>query len=358
MAYLDAILQQNIGFFDAMGAGEVATRITADTKLIQDGISQKVGLAIVGLSSFLAAEIIAFVVSWRLALVLLSVPVVIIFWMGAIGRQMKMAQLGAINAYASSATFAEEAISSVREVMAYGTRHRFVEKYAKSLEGAMGMDFRAKALLGIFIGGLMWAMLASFALGCWAGGRFIGAGDATVGQVVTVLLASVTASITFGSVAPSIQAFGAASAAANRLFAILDRKPPIPLGSGLEPNTALVGNIRFQNVTLIYPSRRSEPVLEDFSLDIPSGRTTAIVGPSGSGKSSLFALLERFYSPLRGQIFIDGYDIKDLSVSYLRSQIRLVSQESFIFNTSVFENIAYGLAGTPFEFVSIPVAVF
>jgi ATP-binding cassette subfamily B (MDR/TAP) protein 1 len=221
----------------------------------------------------------------------------------------------------------------------------------------MGMDFRAKALLGIFIGGLMWAMLASFALGCWAGGRFVGAGDATVGQVVTVLLASVTASITFGSVAPSLQAFGAASAAANRLFAILDRKSPIPLGSGGEPNTALVGNIRFQDVTLVYPSRRGESVLEDFSLEIPGGKTTAIVGPSGSGKSSLFVLLERFYSPLRGQIFIDGYNIKDLSVSYLRSQIRMVSQEPFVFNTTAYENIAYGLAGTPFELVSILVAV-
>lgn len=321
-------------------------------KLIQDGVSQKVGLTIVGLSSFIAAEVIAFVISWRLALVMLSVPVVIMLWMGAVGKRMKTAQLGAIDAYASSATFAEEAISSVRDVMAYGTRHRFSEKYDRSLDVAMGLDFRAKATLSVFIGGLMWAMLASFALCCWVGGRFMAAGDVTVSQIVTVLLASVTASITFGSVAPNIQAFGAASGAAHRLFAILERKSPMPLEAGGEPVTSVVGHVKFQDVTLVYPSRRGQFVLENFSLDIPAGKTTAIVGPSGSGKSSIFALLERLYSPLRGQIFIDGYDIANLSLPWLRAHMRMVSQESFVFNTTVFENIAYGLAGTRFELVS------
>jgi ATP-binding cassette subfamily B (MDR/TAP) protein 1 len=296
------------------------------------------------------------VVSWRLALVLLSVPVVIIFWMGAVGRQMKLAQMGAIDAYALSATFAEEAISSVKDVMANGTRHRFVKKYDKSLEGAMGMDYKAKHLLGIFIGGLLWSMLASFALGCWAGSRFVHAGNADVGDVVTVLLASVTASITFGSVAPSIQAFGAAGAAANRFFAILDRKPPFSSASIGEHGDGLKGRISFQDVTLMYPSRRSEYVLEQFNFDIEPGKTTAIVGPSGSGKSSLFALLERFYPPLRGQILIDGCDIEDYDLGHLRSQIKVVSQDSFIFNSSVFENIACGLAGTRFDSVSLPLS--
>jgi ATP-binding cassette subfamily B (MDR/TAP) protein 1 len=104
----------------------------------------------------------------------------------------------------------------------------------------------------------------------------------------------------------------------------------------------------------MYPSRRSEYVLEDFSLDIQRSKTTAIVGPSGSGKSSLFALLERFYLPLRGQILIDGRDIQDFELAHLRSRVRAVSQDSFIFNTTVFENIACGLAGTCFDLVSVP----
>ncbi|KAK0703921.1 multidrug resistance protein-like protein 1 [Lasiosphaeria miniovina] len=349
-AYLDAILRQNIAFFDSVGAGEVGTRIADDTKLVQDGISQKVGLTIVGISSFAAAEIIAFIISWRLALVMLSVPIAIAAWMGGLARKINKAQLGAMDAYGSSATFAEEAISSARDVMAYNTRHRFSAKYDASLDPAMALDFRAKSVLGAFIGGLMWAMLAAFALCSWAGARFMDAGYATVSQIVTVLLASVTASITLGSVAPNLNAFGAAAGSANRLFSVLERKSPIPLDSaGREPEGPVEGHVRFRDVTLVYPSRRGQFVLEDFNLDIPAGKTTAIVGPSGSGKSSVFGLLERLYSPLRGQITIDGRDITELSLPWLRSQIRMVAQESFIFNATVFENIAFGLAGTRHE---------
>lgn len=351
-AYLDALLKQNIAFFDALGAGEIATRITADMNVVQDGVSQKVGLAISGLSGFVAAEVIAFVSCWRLALVMLALPLVITTWMMVIGGGMKKALTESVNTYAASASFAEEVISSMRNVAAYGSQKRLMKKYDASLVHAAQQDFKGKSMFGGFIGGLMGFMLSAFALATWAGSRFMANGDATVGQVVTVLMTSAIASVSFGQVAPHLQAFGSAGASANRIFAAIQRRPAIQSDSG-EKLDHVVGHLEFRDIKFVYPSRQTQLVLEDFSLDIPAGETVAIVGPSGSGKSSLFSLLERFYSPLRGRIVLDGHDIQALDLRWLRSQMKIVSQESFLFNTTIFENIAYGLVGTIYDTVRV-----
>lgn len=350
MAYLDAILRQDMAFFETLGAGEVTVRITADMNLIEDGISQKVGLTISGLSGFIAAEVIAFVVCWRLALVILCLPFVVTGWMIAMGGRMRKADAGAIDAYATSSTLVEEVLSSMRSVIAHGTQHRLTAKFDNSLTAATKLDFTAKALVGALIGGMVWFMLMAFALCSWAGSRFKANGDVSVSQIVTVLFASVIAGVSFGTVAPNLQSFGAAGAAANRIFGVLERKSTTPLDSAKRLD-ALSGKILFDKVKLVYPSRRTHLVLDDFCLEIPAGKTTAIVGASGSGKSSLFSLLQQLYPALHGNIFLDGHDIRDLNLRWLRSQVRVVAQESFLFNNTVFENIGYGLVGTKYESV-------
>lgn len=193
-------------------------------------------------------------------------------------------------------------------------------------------------------------MLSSFALACWAGSLFLDAGVITTSQIVTVQFASMIAGVSFGNITPHLQAFGAAGAAANRIFAAIERKSTVDINSSSGTRLERIqGNIEFKNIKLVYPSRKNQLVLDDFSLDVPAGKTTAVVGPSGSGKSSLFYLLQLFYLPLHGQLFIDGHDVKDLNLRWLRSKMRLVSQESFLFNTTIFENIAFGLVGTEFE---------
>jgi len=351
-AYFEALLRQNMAFLDALGAGEAASRITADLNVIQDGVSQKVGLAVSGLAAFAAGMVVAYVRSWRLALVMTSLPVAVTAWMIVVGTSMKKAQLTSTNLYSSTATFAEEAISSLRNVAAYGLQKRFVEMYEASLAPAARADARAKAMMGLFIGGLMGAMLSAFALACWAGSRFMDAGDVDTSQVVTVLFASMIAGVSFGQVAPHLQAFGAAGAAANRIFGAIERHPPAGVASdkatGLRPDK-LLGHIQFCDVKLVYPSRPDQLVMDGFTLDVPAGKTTAIVGPSGTGKSSLIYLLQRFYLPLRGRVCIDGHDIEDIDVQWIRSNMRVVNQEPFVFNTTILENIAFGLVGTRLE---------
>jgi ATP-binding cassette subfamily B (MDR/TAP) protein 1 len=141
-----------------------------------------------------------------------------------------------------------------------------------------------------------------------------------------------------------------AATAAVELFDTIDRTSKIdPMStSGLQPDQC-TGNIELRDVSFSYPSRPDSKVLDRFSVLIPAGKTTALVGASGAGKSSVVALLERWYDQTAGSITLDGQNIQDLNLRYLRTKIRLVQQEPVLFSGTVFDNVAYGLLGTEHE---------
>lgn len=145
---------------------------------------------------------------------------------------------------------------------------------------------------------------------------------------------------------PQFGAITNASSAAAELFSIIDKPSQLdPLSPEGKRPTACVGDIEFRNLTFSYPARPGAPVLQNLNLKIPAGKTTALVGPSGCGKSTLVGLLERWYQPSSGQIILDGLDIAEYNVHWLRSNLRLVQQEPTLFRGTVVENVAKGLVG-------------
>ncbi len=148
-------------------------------------------------------------------------------------------------------------------------------------------------------------------------------------------------------ITPQIVVIGKAAAAARELFTIIDRKSAMNSSStnGCTIKT-FCGDIKLRNLNFNYPSRPDVPVLKDFSLDIPANKTTALVGTSGSGKSTIVGLLERWYSLEYGKITLDGHDLADLGLQWLRTNIRLVQQEPTLFSGTIYQNVADGLAGT------------
>lgn len=159
-----------------------------------------------------------------------------------------------------------------------------------------------------------------------------------------MLFTSGIAGVLLGHSAPFMAAVAQAGAAATRIFAIIERQSPIdPMADTGEKLDHVTGAISFQGVKFIYPSRQNQTVLDDFNLEIPAGQTVAVVGQSGSGKTTILSLLERFYLPLQGRITLDGSPIEVLNLRWLRSQIGMVAQDIFLFNTSIYQNIAYGL---------------
>lgn len=175
-------------------------------------------------------------------------------------------------------------------------------------------------------------------------------GHATVGVVVNVFFSVIIGSFSLAMLTPEVQAISKARGAAAKLFQTIDRVPGIDSSSPLgdKPET-VKGTITFENVKFHYPSRPNVPILKGLTTEFQAGHTVALVGASGSGKSTVIALMERFYDPISGSIKLDGREIKTLNLKWLRQQIGLVSQEPTLFATSVRGNVEHGLIGSKWE---------
>lgn len=349
-SYLAAILRQNIAYFDARGAGEITTRITADTNLVQDGISEKVGLTLTALATFITAYIIGFVKYWKLTLILTSTIVAIVVTMGSLGKLIVKWQKESLAAYAEGGTVAEEVISSIRNAVAFGTQDKLALQYDHHLSLAEKSGFKMKAILGSMIGFLMTFVYLNYSLSFWQGSRYLVWGEIGLNQVVTILLAVMIGAFSLGNVAPNIGAFTTATAAGVKIFSTIDRVSPLdPKSETGKKLDNVEGNVELRNIRHIYPSRPEVVIMEDVSLVVPAGKTTALVGASGSGKSTIVGLVERFYDPVGGSVYLDGHDLQDLNLRWLRQNISLVSQEPTLFATTIAGNIRHGLIGTAHE---------
>ncbi|ORX93757.1 P-loop containing nucleoside triphosphate hydrolase protein [Clohesyomyces aquaticus] len=348
--YLRAIFRQNIAFFDFLGSGEITTRISSDMNLVQDGIGQKVALFITGCSMFVSALVVGFIRSAKLTGIMLSATIAVVLMMGINGKRMKLNQTLSIDEYATAGTLAEEVLSSARNVTAYGTQRRLEKKYEAFLKRAADYDYKGKFWLSSMIAGMMGVLNLQYALAFWQGNRFLHKGELGVAQILTVIMAAMIAGISIGHNLPHLGAFGQAVAAATKVFNTIERESPIdPETDEGEKPEEFIGNIEFKNIKHIYPSRPDTTVLEDFTLFIPKGKMIALVGASGSGKSTIFGILERFYLPMSGTATLDGRDINQLNLKWLRRHIAIVSQEPVLFSTTVYENIELGLVGTEYE---------
>lgn len=348
--YLESCMRQNIGFFDKLGAGEVTTRITADTNLIQDGISEKVSLTLAALATFVTAFVIGFIKYWKLTLILSSTVFALLLNIGIGSSFMLKHNKNSLEAYAQGGSLADEVISSVRNAVAFGTQDRLAKQYDKHLGKAEYFGFRVKSSMAVMVAGMMLILFLNYGLAFWQGSHFIVEGIVPLSKILTIMMAVMIGAFQLGNVAPNMQAFTTAIAAAAKIFNTIDRISPLDSSSDEgETIERLEGTIRLENIKHIYPSRPEVVVMDGVSLEIPAGKVTALVGASGSGKSTIVGLVERFYDPVQGSVYLDGHDISGLNLRWLRQQMALVSQEPTLFGTTIWKNIRHGLIGTKYE---------
>lgn len=348
--YLESCMRQNIGFFDKLGAGEVTTRITSDTNLIQDGISEKVSLTLAAVATFVSAFVIGFIKYWKLTLILFSTVIALLANMGFGSTFILKYNKQSLEAYAQGGSLADEVISSIRNAVAFGTQDRLAKKYNEHLIRAEYFGFRVKSAIAVMISGMMLILYLNYGLAFWQGSKFLVDQETSLSHILTILMAVMIGAFNLGNVAPNIQAFTTAIAAAAKIFNTIDRVSPLDSSSDEGDKLEhLEGNIRLENIKHIYPSRPEVVVMDGVSLEIPAGKVTALVGASGSGKSTIVGLVERFYDPVQGSVYLDGHDISTLNLRWLRQQMALVSQEPTLFGTTIFHNIRHGLIGTKYE---------
>ncbi|CCF35719.1 multidrug/pheromone exporter [Colletotrichum higginsianum] len=348
--YLRAAFSQEIGFFDK-SSGSISMQATSNGKLIQSGIGEKLGNLVQASATFVAAFIIAFITQWKLTLIIIGmVPVLLIVVGGAAGLDAQI-ETDILKIHAQAASFAETTLAGVRTVHAFDLRKRVVSQYDSFLQNSFRLGMKKNKIYGVLFGGEYFIVHAAMGLAFWQGIAMVNRGEIPdLGGVFTVLFSVVIAASTVMTIAPQMVTFGRSATAAAELFTLIDRKSEIdPFDQSGERPGRLVGEVQLQNVSFSYPTRPDVTVLDNFSLRVPAGKVTALVGPSGSGKSTIIGLFERWYNPTAGTVRLDGKDIKDLNLKWLRTNVRLVQQEPVLFNGTVLENISNGLVGTPWE---------
>ncbi|EPY51355.1 leptomycin efflux transporter Pmd1 [Schizosaccharomyces cryophilus OY26] len=342
--YLHAVLSQNIGYFDRLGAGEITTRITSDTNYIQDGLGEKVGLVLFAVATFVSGFVVAFIRHWKFTLIISSMLLAILGGI-AVGvsfvTKYTKAQIAQLS---SSSTFVEEVFSNIRNAFAFGTQGLLADSYTKFLNPAKRYGINKAMVMGLMIGWMFFVAYGAYGLAFWEGGRLLHAGELTVDKMISCFFAVLIASYSLANISPKMQAFVSCSSAAKKIFDTIDRPSPI---NAFSPDGEIVqqvhGEIELKNIRFVYPTRPEVIVLDNFSLLCPAGKITALVGASGSGKSTIVGLVERFYDPIAGQVMLDGKDLRDLNTASLRGHISLVQQEPVLFGATVYENIAFGL---------------
>ncbi|KAK0620143.1 P-loop containing nucleoside triphosphate hydrolase protein [Immersiella caudata] len=353
-AYVRSALSQEVAFFDQGTGGSIATQATSNGRLVQGGISEKFGLTFQGLSAFVAAFIIAFVTHWKLTLICLCIAPATIAVMAVAAGYAAGYETKILAVTSQGNSFAEGVLASARTVHAFEIRQRLVKRFDEYLTEAHELGNKLKLIMGILFSSEYTIIYLGFGLAFWQGVNMLARGDIeTPGDIFTVLLSVVIGSIQLTMLAPYAIDFSRSASAAVELFRLIDRDSEInPFDPSGEKPSETVGQVELEDITFSYPSRPGVIVLDNFSLSIPAGKVTALVGQSGSGKSTIVGLIERWYKPNSGTIKLDGRPIDQLNLNWLRTNVRLVQQEPVLFQGSVFDNIAYGLVGTRWEKVS------
>ncbi|KAF8042952.1 hypothetical protein BT93_A1323 [Corymbia citriodora subsp. variegata] len=353
--YLQTILRQDVTFFDKeTKTGEVIGRMSGDTVLIQDAMGEKVGKFIQLISTFVGGFVIAFIKGWLLTLILLIMIPLLVTAGGIVSLVVsKMASRGQ-SAYAKAANVVEQTIGSIRTVASFTGEKQAIANYSKFLVNAYTSGVHEGLVAGLGVGTVMLIIFGGYALAIYYSAELILDKGYSGGTVINVIMAILTGSMSLGQASPCMSAFAAGQAAAYKMFETIHRKPEIDSfetkGKKLDD---IFGDIELRDVYFSYPARPDEQIFNGFSLTIPSGATAALVGQSGSGKSTVINLIERFYDPQAGEVLIDGINLKEFQLKWIRSKIGLVSQEPVLFACSIKDNIAYGKEGVTLEEIKV-----
>lgn len=342
----DHLLSLEPSFFESASegraAGEIASRLTADTSVLQSLFGSSISLALRNLVMLVGAVVLMLVTQpWLSAMVLVGIPATLlpIVWYG---RRVRRLSRTSQDRVAELGRYAEEALSGLQTLQAFNheavDKHRYGQRVEQAFASAVSRTQQRAWLTGV----AMLVVFSGVGLMLWQGGQAVLAGAMSAGELSAFIFYALLAAgavATLAEVAGDVQR---AAGAAERLLELLDTQPTIrsPANAVALP-TPTRGEITIENIRFTYPGRET-PALSGFDLSIKAGERVAVVGPSGAGKSTLLGLLLRFYDPDQGRVTLDGLDIRTLDMAELRGAMGLVAQEPVLFSGSVADNLRYG----------------
>ncbi|XP_075072541.1 ATP-dependent translocase ABCB1-like [Mixophyes fleayi] len=343
--FFKAVLHQEMAWFDSTQIGTLNTRLTDDINTIHEGLGDKICIFIQFLSTFISGIVIGFVNGWKLTLVILSVSPLVGVSAAIWSKLLASFTMEELSAYAKAGAVAEEALTAIRTVVAFNGQEKALAKYNANLRDAKKVGIKKSITTNVSMGLSQCLIFGAYALAFWYGTKLTMDEPETysIGKVLIVFFAVLIGTFSLGQAAPNIEGIANARGAAYEVYKIINKHRPIDSSSkeGHKPDH-LTGHIEFKNIHFSYPSRPDIQILKGLSLKVPAGKTIALVGSSGCGKSTTIQLLQRFYDPSVGEVTVDGHDVRTLNVQWLRENIGVVSQEPILFGTTIRENIRYG----------------
>ncbi|XP_076941356.1 putative multidrug resistance protein [Bidens hawaiensis] len=354
LEYLKSVLKQDVGFFDTQEAGssttyQVISTISADSNTIQITMGEKIPNCIAYLSSFFFCHVFAFVLSWRLTLAALPFSIMFLVPALGLGKYMMDVAMEMVASYGTAGSIAEQAISSIRTVYSYVGENQTLEKFSNALQITMELGIKQGLARGLMLGS-MGTIYVSWAFQAWVGSILVTKHGEKGGDIFVAGFNVLMGGLNILTALPNLTAITESQGAATRINEMINRNPTINSEDRKGKALSYVrGEIEFKGVYFSYPSRPDTTILQGLNLRVPAGKTVGLVGGSGSGKSTVVSLIQRFYDPQEGEIVLDGYKIKKLHLKWLRSQMGLVNQEPILFATSIKENILFGKEGASMD---------
>jgi ABC-type multidrug transport system fused ATPase/permease subunit len=334
------ILSQEVSFFDFNRTGDLMSRLASDCTTLQNTVSVNISQGLRNLGQVIGGLVFMFFTSWKMsAFMLLLIPPVALAT-AVFGKGIRKFSKESQRAFADASIVADETISGVRTVKSFVQEGHEISRYGDAMADALNFVRLRVRAISIFMSVAMVVGFGAISFVLWFGGREVVLGQMSVGDITQFLLYLMLVVIGVGSLGSLWGDMMAGIGASERVFEILERTSPITDEGQTLPK--LQGRIEYKNVQFSYPSRQDIQVLQGISFEMNPGQVVALVGSSGSGKTTIGGLLPRFYEPTHGEILLDGHKLSDLKSSWLREQIGIVSQEPVLISSTIEENIRYG----------------
>ena len=345
-AVFDNIVRLHPGFFETNRSGEIMSRLTTDTTLLQTIIGSSFSMAMRSSLTLTGALVMMFITNLKLSLIIaVGVPLVLLPIL-VFGRRVRRLSNESQDSIASVGSYAGEVIQHIRVVQSY-TREQFeTEAFDREVERAFAVARRRIWQRSLLICGAILLLFVGMSGMLWQGGQDVIQGRMSGGELGAFVFYAIMVGSGVATISEVWGELQRAAGAAERLVELLDTRSLIDdPGTRALPEANGRPELQLERITFAYPTRPDQAALTGLSLPIEAGRTLALVGPSGAGKSTVFELLQRFYDPQQGRVLLDGRDIRELGLQQLREHIALVPQQPALFTGDVRYNIAYGRPG-------------
>ncbi|KAG5468180.1 hypothetical protein LSCM1_02156 [Leishmania martiniquensis] len=342
LLFFRAVLRQDIGWHDEHRPGELTARMTGDTRVIQNGINDKLSQGIMHGSMGIIGYAVGFAFSWELTLVMLGMMPFIIIMAAIIGHIVSKMTESSRKHFAKAGSLATEVMENIRTVQAFGREDYELQRFAKAVLYAQGRGIRKEFAGNLSAAVIMALVYVSYTIAFFFGSYLVEWSHRDMADIISTFLAVLMGSFGLGFMAPSATAFAESRAAAYEIFKAIDRVPPVDIDAGGVPVSGFKGSIEFRNVRFAYPTRPDMVLFQNLNLTIKCGQKVAFSGASGCGKSSMIGLIQRFYDPIGGAVLVDGVNMSELCLRDWRDHIGIVSQEPNLFSGTMMENVRVG----------------